>query len=812
MKDPNSNFFDVQAEFNKYAEGKKPSEINGFKQYKRWEYFMEDRVDSDGIFRNAGAANKYYHEYSQKLRSAKSGKGLAGKWTQIGPFGPPLGGGSGRVNCIAFKPNNQNVILIGTASGGIWKSVNGGQNWSTNTDGLENLGISDIVFAPSNPNIVYAATGDRDGGDTYSIGVLKSTNGGNTWSPTGLTYPVNQKMKIYKLAVDPQNPNIVYAATKNGLKKTVNGGSSWTQFGLGSYKYVVIKPNDPNTIYAATSSAVIKYTAGGQKTILPVGFYTTVSRIVLGVTPADANYLYVLGVKNSDNSFGGLYRSTNSGASFTKMASSPNILGRAANGNDNVGQGWYDVALAVSPTDKNLLLVGGVNIWRSTNGGSSWALKGYWRGTGSHYVHADIHEIKFSPHSTQQVWACTDGGLSKSTNTGLGWAEKNSGLSVAQIYRLGASATNASKILTGWQDNGTNLYSVNWGKVIGGDGMECIIDYSNNNTMYGSLYYGEIHRSTNGGYNWVEITNGIYEQGAWVTPYVQDPNSPSTLYAGYINVYKTVNKGNTWQKISNFNTQYTLRALAVAPSNSNVIYAANRQKIYKTVNGGQSWTDISAYFNGASVTYIAVHPTNPNKLWITLSGFYNGVKVFKSDDGGATWSNISGSLPNLPANTIVYENNSADGLYVGMDVGVYYRDTVLGDWVPFMKNLPNVIVKELQIFYPSHKIRAATFGRGVWESPLYYLANGIKNTHAQNLESFFIYPNPSKGIFTLKLENGFFDNAQIEIYNGTGSLLKRLTVSNTDNYKIDLRNSPKGIYFVRILNNDKIITGKLIVE
>ena len=812
MNDPTISFYETQKEFNNYWRHKTPEKGPGWKQFKRWEYFMESHVDSDGVFRNQNAVNQVYNDYITHQAYLKTGKGPAGNWSQIGPFNPPTGSGSGRSNCIAFHPTNSNFILLGTASGGIWKSTNGGASWSTNTDGLENLGISDIVFSPSNPNIVYAATGDRDGGDTYSYGLLKSTDGGSHWQPTGLAFSASVKRKIYKVIIHPQNPDILYIASSFGLRKSADGGSNWIQIRAGSFFDVEFKPNDANTIYAATGAIVIKSSDAGQSwSTLSIPFTSSRSRLIIGVTPADANYVYVLAVKSSDNSFEGIYRSVDAGVTFTQKATSPNIIGRDANGNDNVGQGWYDLALGVSPVNKNLILVGGVNIWRSINGGGSWVLSAHWTGAnGAPYVHADIHEIKFSPHNGTTVWACTDGGVSQSTNNGGSWSEKNTNLSIAQMYRLGNSASSSSKVITGWQDNGTNLYNNSWGKVLGGDGMECIIDYSNNNTMYGSLYYGNIRRTTNGGNNWTGITKNINEQGAWVTPFIQDPNTPSTLYAGFQNVYKTTNKGNSWQKISNFNSSISLNAIAVSPSNTNVIYTSNRYYLYKTTNGGTSWTNITgASFGSGSISYIAVDPTNSNKLWVTKSGFYNGNKVFASADGGTTWTNISGSLPNVPANTIVYEKNSADGLYVGMDVGIYYRDTILGDWIPFMKNLPNVIVKELEIYYPSNKIRAATFGRGLWESPLYFLANGVEKKNNSNLESILIYPNPSHGIIKIKLESGFFQNGTIEVINSSGSVIKNIVISNTNNYIINFNNLPNGIYFLRILNNGKYYSRKI---
>ncbi|MCD8564738.1 MAG: T9SS type A sorting domain-containing protein [Burkholderiaceae bacterium] len=194
------------------------------------------------------------------------------------------------------------------------------------------------------------------------------------------------------------------------------------------------------------------------------------------------------------------------------------------------------------------------------------------------------------------------------------------------------------------------------------------------------------------------------------------------------------------------------------------------------------------------------------------SGFTANYKVFATIDGGNSWINLSSGLPNLPANTIVYENNSPDGIYLGMDVGVYYRDTIINQWIPFMLNLPNVIVKELEIFYAGNKIRAATYGRGIWESPLYKLANSISKPLAEKTMELSIRPNPSRGIFELYLENQLIMDTQIEIYNSTGTLIKQLIISNTNNYKLDLTSEAAGLYYMKILNNQSSSTYKLIIN
>ena len=811
MQDPNANFFETQRLFNEYFQDKSYEKGKGWKQFKRWEHFMKNRVDADGKFTHASDGYKVYQNIQQYYATARMGQGTAGNWTSLGPNGAAQGTGAGRLNCIAFHPTNSNFILAGAASGGIWVSTNNGSSWTTYTDNLGTLGISSIAFSQSDPNTVYAATGDGDAKDTYTIGVIKSTDGGINWSTTGLSYTVSNKRLVYKVLVHPTDKNTVYATTNLGIYKTTDGGTNWAKIRPGLFRDMEFKPGDPSTIYFATSTKILRTTnAGSSFAYLSFSATVTTNRIEIAVTPDDANYIYVLGSKKSDNGFAGIYRSTDGGTSFSTRATSPNLLGWKYNGSDSKGQGWYDLALVVSPTNKNMVFTGGVNIWRSINGGSTWSINAHWQGTGAPYVHADIHGLEFSPHNNTTIWACSDGGASYSSNNGSNWATKYNGLQIGQIYRLGASATNASKILTGWQDNGSSLLTNSWSKILGGDGMECIIDYNNNNIMYASMYYGNIYRSANGGASWTPITNGITETGGWVTPYVMEASNPNVLFAGFINVYRSTNKGSSWVKKSNFPpSNYPIDVLAVAPSNSQVIYISSPHGVKKTINGGTSWTSISGI--SGTVTYFAIHPNNPNTLWATIGGYNNGNKVMKSTNGGQSWTNISGSLPNLPANCIVFEKNATNGLYIGTDVGVYYIDDNKTDWIPFMKNLPNVIVQELEIFYPGNKIRAATYGRSVWESDIYALANSIDNSN-QKTTSFKIYPNPTNNEINIDLSQYDFQECTIRIMNNLGEVILKESNKATSTINISVSGLSSGIYFIEINTSNKMLYGKFIKQ
>jgi hypothetical protein len=485
------------------------------------------------------------------------------------------------------------------------------------------------------------------------------------------------------------------------------------------------KPGDPTVVYAAGTVFIKSIDTGDSFTTITSGLPTTnVGRLSIAVSAANAATAYVLAAKNTDSGLLGVYKSTNSGANFTSMATTPNLLGWNANGGDVGGQGWYDLAIECSGTDANTLWVGGVNVWKSTNGGAAWSCNAHWTGSGGlPYVHADIHCLTWVPTNNSLYVGC-DGGVFRTTDSGTSYSDVSSNLQISQQYRLGIAQLNGNKILTGWQDNGSNLKNgATHSQVLGGDGMECIIARTNDNIMYGELYYGAIYKSTNNGGTFNPIVNsggtGVNADGAWVTPYAMGATD-NDLYVGKSTIYKSSNAGTSFTAMGTFGTG-VVNAFAVSSSNANVIYASKGSALYKTTNAN-AFSALTGLPN-LYITSIAVSSTNENKVWVTLSGYTSGSKVYYSTDGGASWTNISGSLPNIPSNTIVHHNTGNDALYVGTDAGVYYRDNTLADWIPFMNGLPNVVVDELEIHAGLNTITAATFGRGTWRAPLYTQPN-----------------------------------------------------------------------------------------
>lgn len=725
MHDPSANFYQTQAEFNQYWSTHTIEKGKGYKPFRRWEYYMEPRVYPKGDITLPSRAYEEFLQYQQSNPQLFQNP-LSSTWTPLGPSGAPTGGGAGRINFVRFHPTTSTTLFAGAPDGGLWKSTNSGTSWATTTDQLAVIGCTDIAIDPTNTQIMYLATGDGDAGDSYSIGILKSTDGGATWNTTGLNWAVSLGRTISRLLMDPTNSSILLAATSNGIYRTTDAGVSWTQVRTGSYKDMEFKPGDNNTIYAAGNTFWKSTNNGVAWTQVTSGVpaATGVDRIAIAVTPANTAYVYLLVANNTNSGLVGVYRSTDSGTNFTqRTGTSPNLLGWSNTGSDSGGQGWYDLAIAVSPTNADYVIVGGVNIWRSTNGGTNWSIHAHWTGSGAPYVHADIHDLIFLPGSGTTYFTGCDGGVFRTTNSGTAWGDISSNLQIAQQYRVGLSTSNANLLLTGHQDNGTNRYNGTWAQVYGGDGMACFIDRTNNNTMYASYVNGDYKRSVNGGGSWTNIITGLTGNAAWVAPWQQDPSVTNTLYAGYTNMFRSTNQGTSWTQIGTLSASNTNTVVEfdVAPSNNQVIYVVKYNAVYKTTNGGTNWTDITGTLpvGSVSLTWVEVCPTDANKAWVACSGYQSGMKIYQTTNGGTSWTAYSTGLPNLPANCIVYQNGTSDGLYVGMDVGVYYRDNTMTGWVPYFTGLPNVSIRDLEIYYATGKLRAATFGRSTWEVDLY---------------------------------------------------------------------------------------------
>jgi len=724
-----------------YINGKR-HKAGGWKQFKRWEYYMEGVVDSEtGAFPDK-TGMQVVREHQKTNPEVYANTLRASNWSSMGPYQSGGGyAGIGRLNCIAFHPSNPDIWWVGAASGGLWVTTNNGATWEYLTDSNGVLAVSDIVI-PSDyatSNTIYIATGDRDAGDNNSIGVLKSTDNGITWNETGITYGISQARRVNRLLLDPNDDNTIIAATSGGVYKTTDGGITWNnQLCPHNFIDMEYKPGDFNTLYGSRGAGIWRSTDGGENWDQVETF--NLQRVEIAVTSANPDIVYAV-VSNNSSGLHGIFKSTNSGESFEEVFSGTtlNLLNWEANGDpDNgSGQGWYDLCIAASPINADVVLVGGINTWRSTNGGYNWECVNHWWGQdGVQAVHADKHALTYRNDGV--LFEGNDGGIYISYDDGTDgtWIDKTNGMRISQMYKLGCSATVANEVITGLQDNGSKLFSGNnWQDVYGGDGMECLIDYSNVNIQYATIYYGRIYRTMNHWGSNVEISPR--SDGAWVTPYIIDPKNPAILYAGYGDLWKTENRGNTWEKISNINSSNKFREIAICDADPNVIYMTDNSRIWKTIDGGGNWERLTT--PTGAITYLCVKNDDPNTIWYTRSG-YNAARVYKSTDGGDSWENISAGLPDIPMYSIVYNKyeGRSEQLYIGSEVGVYFKDGD-NDWVAFNSGLPNVKTGEIELYYnvqdpAACRLRAATYGRGLWESPIFIPTAPVKGTIIGNLQ------------------------------------------------------------------------------
>lgn len=738
-KDPQGHtFYDIQKAFNEYFETHEPGKGTSFNQFKRWEYYMEPRVGAEGKIMNPQVKTfNNYLEYVQENSFNDPGQrtaSLNGDWTFFGAQDHIKGnqgynGGIGRINIVAFHPTNSAIIYAGAPAGGLWKSTNTGSTWTPLTDGIDFWGVSGIVIDPTNTDIIYILTGDGDGSSSRSAGVWKSLNGGSTWSPTGLSINFETSTTDgYKLLMDPTNSNTLYAVMTNGLHKSTDAGATWTVIRTGSYRDMEFKPGDANTLYLSSTNTIYRSNNAGT-TWTTVTTISGANRIALGVTPANSSYVYALcGPSTGTGSFKGVYRSTNSGVSFSLRGTTPNILGYSNTGNDNNNQSSYDLALAVHPTNAEQIFTGGINVWTSTNGGTSFSIQSYWieGSAGFQYTHADIHELVFDGNV---LYCGSDGGVYRTTNYGVNWNDISSGLAITELYRFGGTPQNTGLYVGGAQDNGSNKWTSPIPDLVmehidGADGMEAAVDPSNTNTLFTTRQFGSLWRSTNGGTTHSNIKPTILGSGPWVTPFILNQANPSTIIAMYNDVGVSYSQGSptsSWINLSSGAvTGGTSKCLAIAPSDTNTIYAVKSSAVWKTNNFGTTWTNITTGLPGGTYSYIAVDPNDANRIYVTRQSWTANNKIWRSTNGGTTWTNFSGaSLPNVPANCVTVDGSSDHGVYLGTDAGVYYYDDGQADWVDFSNGLPFCRVMEMEINPLANQLRAATYGRSIWESDLY---------------------------------------------------------------------------------------------
>ncbi len=685
---------------------------SGLKPFERWNYHWSHYTKADGTIAPASDLWSAW-EAKNAMNNNQEARTDESNWTSLGPYSHTNTGswspGQGRVNAIAVDPSDGDTYYVGAPAGGIWKSTDAGINWTPLTDYLPQIGVSGIAVHPTDSQTIYIATGDDDAGNTYAVGVFKSTDGGATWNNTGsLTGNPNSMNDIY---IHPTDTETVLVATSSGVHKTTNGGTSWTRKLSGNIRDLKMRPNDPTVWYAASNNTFYKSSDSGesfQNIQIPALFNS--QRIVMDVTPKNPDYVYFVSA-GSQSAFNGVWKSTNSGDSFTQTAETDDIF--------ESSQAWFDLALTISDKDENKVYVGVLNIWSSTDGGDNFTKLNNWSSPNTDsYTHADIHIMRFI---NGKFFAGTDGGIYVSTNHGTNFTDLTENLDISQFYKISVAQQNSGNIVGGLQDNGGYAFSNNqWSNYHGADGMDAAVSGTDPNTYYGFIQYGgSIHVTEDGGLTRnrsigapdTEISEGD-SGGEWVTPLVSD--SQGTIYAGYGELYKLGES--SWSQVSNHSFGADLDHIEIDPNDDNNIYVSQSGTLYRSTDAGVTFTNIQSFF-GETINSIEINNNDSNIAYLTTNG--NVKKSTNILNGVVNFTDITANLPS--ESKLIARHHARSGkntVYVGTALGVYFINDDTTSWETFDNNLPNVAVRDLEVNEEDSKLFAATYGRGVFSTDI----------------------------------------------------------------------------------------------
>jgi hypothetical protein len=661
-------------------------------------------------------------------------------WTPIGPR--PITSGSttnsGRLTAIAIHPTDPNIIYVGGAQGGVWKTVDGGASWVPLTDDQCSLAMGSIALDPANPEIVYVATGEQNfsGDSYYGCGILKSVNGGQTWTEVGrsvITGNGARRPRISRVIVDKFTANsantIVFAATDAGLFRSLDAGATWSQTTgpAGAVTDIVADPATQGVFYAANgniggslSNGVYKSIDSGltwSKTSMPA---VNAGRISLALAPSAPATIYaaVQAANNAGpnaNALLGIWQSTDGGGNWTQKHGADQSLCSQ--------QCWYDLVIAVDPTNASTLFLGGVEFFKSTDSGATFPR------ISNASIHVDQHAIAFHPTIPTTVFAGNDGGIFRLADGETNWTSLNTNLELTQFYSgVSVSPTSATMILGGTQDNGTLQWGGigTWPQVVGGDGGFTALDQLTGGTAFAetqwtanSGFSGPRRRDASAGQSQFLLKlNGINtsDSALFIPPMVMDPLRPRIVFFGTANLYRTDNSGDLWTKIGTRLTASgfgSIASIGVAPSDTMTVYVGSSDgRVSYTHDLGLTWTAATGTGIGP-VTDIAVDPRDARTAIIVQSNFSSAGKVFRTVDGGATWANLTLNLPSMPVLAVVLEPGSRD-ITIGTDLGVFTLPNGASSWTPVLNGLPNIAVYDLVFDAPRSRLIAATHGRGMF--------------------------------------------------------------------------------------------------
>ncbi len=734
-----------------------------------------------------------------------------GNWTFSGPVN--IGG---RVTAIAVNPMNTNVIYVGTADGGIFKTIDGGNTFSPIFDDVGVLSIGALAIDPIDTATVYAGTGEANSsGDSFDgNGIYASYDGGATWVHLGL----DSTAHIARIVVSPENDSIIFVAAmgrlfstgpERGLYRSTDRGATWERvlFVNDTTGCVDVVINPPDTVYAAmwhrlrgpdfrmvggSGSGIFRSVDGGVTWVeltngLPSG--PNVGRIGLAISRSNPRVLYAIYADHPGYLIG-IYRTSTGGESWTRVNSPQGYLYSS--------YGWYFGNIRVSPVNPNTVYALGILGYVSNDGGQTWTPFTY-------SIHVDQHDLWIDPGDPSFMVIGNDGGLFISNNGGSTW--RGTLLPVTQFYDIGLDVHNPQRIYGGTQDNGTvrtlTGATDDWEVILWGDGFHVTVDYTNPSIIYAESQYGYLNKSTDGGYNFYSVLNGIPDDDRrnWDTPYTMDPMNHERLYYGTYRIFRTDNGAGVWYPVSGDLTEGpgggnliygTITVIKVAPSDTDVIYAGTDDgNLWVSTDFCNSWRNISTTLPDRYVTDIAVDPGDPGHVFVSFSGYRLDEHVpyiFESHDTGNTWTDITANLPRAPVNAIALYSSF---VFVGTDVGVFIKT---GDtWEVLGSGLPPSVIMDLKIV--GNSLVAGTHGRSTYRFDLTQIGVVERPVH-RHRPYFSIKGN------TIVTSDSV---STVSVFDIQG---RKVLAGHRD---LDIRTLPAGPYLIRLrLKNGKVKTGKFV--
>jgi photosystem II stability/assembly factor-like uncharacterized protein len=668
----------------------------------------------------------------------------------------------GRIADIEWDPTDASVAYAAAATGGVLKTVDGGFNWTAIGDALPNINAGDLAVDPGAPLTVWLGTGEPNGGHNNfpGRGVYRSTNGGADWTFMGL----EGSASIGRIAVDPSDGQRVFVAAQGsyfgpnpvrGLYRTENGGATWVRVlavtDSAGATDVVIDPSNPSRMLAATWERVRRPNGGthlfgpgsgiwrsldggtswtklGAANGLPNPATTNVGRIGLALCPANPNVAYAV-ITNGSNVIG-LWRTLDFGTTWANRDSDLEI--QAGGG----GFSWYFGQVRVAPDNCDRVYPLDVTFFRSNDGGLTFPVKYGYTGSPPDF-HVDHHALAFQPGNPHVLLEGNDGGISRSTDGGVSWA-KIPGLPLTQFYEIGLDLSNPHRLYGGTQDNSTVRTlaggTSDWDVIFGGDGFYVNVHPTNPDLIYAESQFGNLGRSPDGGFNWVDVTppGSGADRTNWSTPVKLDPVDPDILYYGSQRLWRSPDGGDNWAAVSGDLTGWvsgavlgTITTIGVSPSDHHVVWIGTDDgRVWRGVEtaGVFAWTNVtSAPLPPRWVTRVVPHPTDATRAWVTFSGLkWQDAEshVFATTDAGASWTDVSGNLPNVPVNGMTVDPADPNVLFVGTDLGAYYTDDGGGIWNYLSPDLPLVPVYDLAIHPTARYLAVGTHGRSMYKLDL----------------------------------------------------------------------------------------------